>query len=64
MSFLLNDSNYLQWKQHVEGVLRGTKLVKHVVSPIIPPVFLNDADRESGSENPAYTEWEEQDSLL
>jgi hypothetical protein len=45
-------------------VLRDTKLVKYVVSPQIPPVFLNDADRESGSENPVYTEWEEQDSLL
>jgi histone deacetylase 1/2 len=64
VSVKLDDSNYLQWKQQVEGVLRGTKLVKHVVSPIIPPVFLNDADRKAGSENPAYTEWEEQDSLL
>ncbi|MCI37350.1 histone deacetylase, partial [Trifolium medium] len=42
----------------------GTKMVKHVISPQIPPVYLNDADRTSGSENPAYTEWEEQDSLL
>jgi histone deacetylase 1/2 len=64
VSVKLDDSNYLQWKQQVEGVLRGTKLVKHVVSPQIPPVFLNDAARETGSENPAYTEWEEQDSLL
>jgi histone deacetylase 1/2 len=64
VSVKLDDSNYLQWKQQVEGVLRGTKLVKYVVSPQIPPVFLNDADRESGSENLAYTEWEEQDSLL
>jgi histone deacetylase 1/2 len=35
-----------------------------VISPQIPPVYLTDADRESGSENPAYTAWEEQDSLL
>jgi len=38
-------------------------MVRHV-SPQIPPVFLNDAAREAGTENPAYTEWEEQDSLL
>jgi hypothetical protein len=64
VSVKLDDSNYLQWKQQVEGVLRGTKLVKCVVSPIIPPVFLNDADRETGSENPAYTEWESGTLLL
>jgi hypothetical protein len=40
VSVKLDDSNYLQWKQQVEGVLRGTKLVKYVVSPQIPPVFL------------------------
>ena len=64
VSVKLDDTNYLQWKQQVEGVLRGTKMVKLVVSPQIPPVFLSDADREAGKENPAYTEWEEQDSLL
>lgn len=64
VSVKLDDTNYLQWKQQVEGVLRGTKMVKIVVSPQIPPVFLSDADRTAGKENPAYTEWEEQDSLL
>lgn len=64
VSVKLDDTNYLQWKQQVEGVLRGTKMVKLVVSPQIPPVFLSDADREANKENPAYTEWEEQDSLL
>ncbi|GAU31552.1 hypothetical protein TSUD_333280 [Trifolium subterraneum] len=39
-------------------------MVKYVISPQIPPVFLTDADRESRFENPAYTEWEEQDSLM
>jgi len=64
ISMKLDDTNYLQWKQQVEGVLRGTKMVKHVVSPSIPPVFLTDAAHEAGNENPAYTEWEEKDSLL
>ena len=45
-------------------MLRGTKKGKHDVSPSIPPVFLTDAVREAGHENPAYTEWEGQDSLL
>lgn len=35
VSVKLDDSNYLQWKQQVEGVLRGTKMVKIVVSPQI-----------------------------
>ena len=39
-------------------------MVKFVISPEIPPVYLTDAAREAGMENPAYTEWEEQDSLL
>ena len=64
ISVKLDETNYLQWKQQVEGVLRGTKMVRHVVSPQIPPVFLNDAALEFGTENPVYTEWEEQDSLL
>jgi len=64
ISVQLDDSNYLQWKQQVEGVLRGTKMVKHAVSPQIPPVYLIDAARAAGTENPAYTDWEEQDSLL
>lgn len=64
VSVKLDDTNYLQWKQQVEGVLRGTKMVRFVVSPQIPPVFLTDAAREAGTENPAFTEWEEQDSLL
>ena len=50
ISVKLDDTNYLQWKQQVEGVLRGTKMVKHVVSPSIPPVFLTDAAREAGNE--------------
>lgn len=64
VSVKLDDTNYLQWKQQVEGVLRGTKMVRYVVSLQIPPVFLSDAAREAGEENPAFTDWEEQDSLL
>jgi len=62
VSVKLDNTNYLQWKQQVEGVLHGTKMVKIVVSPQIPPVFLSDPT--AGKENPAYIEWEEQDSLL
>jgi len=43
---------------------RSRLLYYREVSPQIPPVFLNDAAREFGTENPAYTEWEEQGSLL
>jgi len=51
ISVKLDETNYLQWKQQVEGVLRGTKMVRHVVSPQIPSVFLNDAAREFGTES-------------
>ena len=64
LSVKLDDTNYLQWNQQVEEVLRGTKMVHYVVLPQIPPIFLTDAAREVGTENPAYTEWEELDSLL
>jgi hypothetical protein len=62
VSVKIDDMNYLQWKQQVEGVLRRT--VKFVISPQIPPVYLIDAARDAGTEKPAYTKWEEQDSLL
>ena len=39
-------------------------MVKFVISPEIPPVYHTDAARKAGTESPAYTEWEEQDSLL
>lgn len=39
-------------------------MVKFMVSPQIPPVYLKHVAREAGMENPAYSEWEEQDSLL
>jgi len=64
VSVELDDMNYLQWKQQVEGVFCGTKMVIFVISPKIPPVYLKDAALEARMENPTYTEWEEQDSLL
>jgi len=56
-SVKLDYTNYLQRKQQVEGVLCGTKMVK----PYIFLQFFLTTHREAGSENPAYTEWEEQD---
>lgn len=64
VSIKLDSNNFLSWKQQVEGIIRGHKLQRFLVNPTIPPRFLTTVDREVGSVNPAYTEWEQQDSLL
>lgn len=60
----LDSKNFLSWKQQVEGVIRGHKLHPFVINPSIPPRFLTVRDRDVDLVNPAYTEWEQQDSLL
>lgn len=60
----LDEQNFYLWKQQIEGVIRGYKLQRFLVNPIIPPRFLSEADRDAGNINPAYTTWEQQDSLL
>ncbi|MCH95629.1 retrovirus-related pol polyprotein from transposon TNT 1-94, partial [Trifolium medium] len=60
----LDESNFLSWKQQVEGIIRTHKLHRHLVNPTIPPRYLSVADNAANRENPAYTEWEEKYSLL
>jgi hypothetical protein len=60
----LDENNFLSWKQQVEGIIRTHKLHRHLVNPIIPPRYLSLADNAADNENPAYTEWEQKDSLL
>lgn len=47
-----------------EGVLRGTKMVKYVVTPEIPAHFLFVVDCDSQTENLEFMALEEQDSIL
>ena len=60
----LNENNFRSWKQQVEGIIRTHKLHRLLMSPIVPPRYLTEADRENDAENPAYVSWEQQDSLL
>jgi histone deacetylase 1/2 len=64
ISIKLDDKNFLSWKQQIEGVIRSHKLQSFIVNPKIPDQFLSDEDRESGSVNPEYSSWEQQDSAL
>lgn len=60
----LDDKNFLLWRQQVEPVIKAHKLYHYVVCPTIPPRFLTDTDRDSGTVNSAYTAWEQQDQML
>ncbi|MCI02605.1 retrovirus-related Pol polyprotein from transposon TNT 1-94, partial [Trifolium medium] len=60
----LDESNFLSWKQQVEGIIRTHKLHRHLVNPQIPSKYLSVADNEVDRENPTYAEWEQRDSLL
>ena len=44
--------------------MKAHKLQHFVASPQIPMCFLIETDCEAGNENPAYTDWEQQDQIL
>src|ERR1044072_1115619 len=64
LSIKLDDTNFLSWRQQVEGVIRSQKLQSFVINPQIPDRFLSDEDRDANVVNPAYSLWEQQDSAL
>ncbi|GAU28846.1 hypothetical protein TSUD_21830 [Trifolium subterraneum] len=64
ISVRLDDKNFKQWKQQVSGVIRGFSLQKYITNPIVPEQFLSDADRTTGTVNPLYQAWENQDALV
>ena len=64
ISIKLDDTNFLSWKQQIEGVVRSHKLQSFIVNPVIPDQFLSDEDRTNGNVNPEYSTWEQQDSAL
>jgi len=48
----IDDSNYLQWKQQGEIVIKSCRLHRFIVNQVTPPLFLKDDDRRSGKINP------------
>lgn len=65
-SIKLGDSNFLPWKQQVEGIIwvQKLKLHLHLVNPGIPIQYLIIEDRPSETENPVYLTWQQEDPLL
>lgn len=63
ISIKVDSTNFLSWKQQVEGIRRIHKLHRHLLNPSIPPRFLSTADRASDTENPVYLLWHQEDSL-
>lgn len=47
ISIKLDETNYLQRKQQVIGVLCNLKMVKYVITPQIPGCFLTNVDRDT-----------------
>lgn len=64
ISVELDDKNFKQCKQHIDGVIRGHKLQRFVTVPLVPPRLLPGADHVAGGEDPAFLDWEKQDALI
>lgn len=64
ISVKLDEKNSKQWKQQIEGVIRGHKLQRFVTTPLVPQRFLPGADPVTGGVNPSYLDWEQQDALI
>jgi len=60
----LSESNFLLWQHQVEPVIKAQKLLRFVVSPVIPMRFVTEDDRAASSENLTYSTWEQQDQVL
>lgn len=50
----LDNSNYLSWKQHIEGIIQIHKLQRHLANPSTPPRYLFVEDHAYDAENPTY----------
>ncbi|RDX76606.1 hypothetical protein CR513_43381, partial [Mucuna pruriens] len=64
ISLKLDTRNYLSWKQKVEGAICGYMLHRFLVNLVIPHHYLSEQACATDEVNPAYSEWEQQDSLL
>lgn len=59
ISVKLDDKNFKQWKQQIDGVVRGHRLQRFVTVPVIPSPSPSDPASHS-----AFLEWEQQDALI
>jgi hypothetical protein len=60
----LGEKNFHLWRQQVEPYINAHDLDDLLVSPQIPPMFLNDTDRITATLNPAYRQWRQRDQML
>lgn len=60
----LDEKNFHLWRQQVESYINARNLTEFIVCAQIPPQFLNDADCNSGTINPAYSVWLQKDQML
>lgn len=44
ISVKLDDKNFKQWKQQIDGVVRGHRLQRFVTVPVIPPPSSSGSD--------------------
>lgn len=64
ISVKLDDKNFKQWKQQIDGVVRGHKLQRFVTVPVIPHRSPSTSDPNLSEVNDAYLDWEQQDALI
>jgi hypothetical protein len=60
----LGEKNFHLWRQQVEPYINAHDLDDLLVSPQIPPMFLNETDRLTATLNPAYRQWRKRDQML
>lgn len=59
ISVKLDDKNFKQWKQQIDGVVRGHRLQHFVTMPVIPQRSPSDSDSALHGANSAYLDWEQ-----
>ena len=64
LSVKLDDKNFKQWKQQIDGVVRGHKLQRFVTVPVIPQRSPVTSDPNLSEVTDAYLDWEQQDALV
>lgn len=60
----LTEDNFLLWKQQIKLIIKAHQLHRFLISPSIPSRYASEEDRMTGTLNPEFTQWEQQDSLF
>jgi histone deacetylase 1/2 len=60
----LSENNFHLWRQQVEPYINAHNLIDFVVCTRVPPQFVDDEARRTGTVNPEYTIWRNRDQLL